>query len=34
VVEGPPERIVAAVGSHTGRFLAVALGMEHLLKKQ
>ena len=34
VVEGPPERIAAAAGSHTGRFLAAALGMEHLLKKQ
>ena len=33
VAEGPPERIVAAAGSHTGRFLAAALGMEHLLKK-
>ena len=34
VVEGPPERIAAAAGSHTGRFRAAALGMEHLLKKQ
>ena len=34
VAEGPPERIAAAAGSHTGRFLAAALGMEHLMKKQ
>ena len=32
VAEGPPERIAAAPGSHTGRFLAGVLGMEHLLK--
>ena len=32
VAEGPPERIAAAPGSHTGRFLAGALGMEHLLE--
>ncbi|MBS33833.1 MAG: excinuclease ABC subunit A [Verrucomicrobiales bacterium] len=31
VAEGPPERIAAAPGSHTGRFLASALGMEHLM---
>ncbi|MEE2947170.1 MAG: excinuclease ABC subunit UvrA [Verrucomicrobiota bacterium] len=34
VAEGPPERIAAAPGSHTGRFLAAALGMNHLMKKQ
>ena len=32
VAEGPPERIAAAPGSLTGRFLAGALGMEHLLE--
>ena len=34
VAEGPPERIAAAPDSHTGRFLATALGMEHLLQKK
>jgi excinuclease ABC subunit A len=34
VAEGPPERVAAAAGSHTGRFLAVTLGMEHLLEKK
>jgi hypothetical protein len=34
VAEGPPERIAAAAGSHTGCFLAAALGMEYLMKKQ
>jgi len=34
VAEGPPERIAAAPGSHTGRFLAAALGMNNLMKKQ
>ena len=34
VAEGPPERIAAAPGSHTGRFLANALGMNHLLAKE
>ncbi|MEC8972830.1 MAG: hypothetical protein VX509_02865, partial [Verrucomicrobiota bacterium] len=33
VAEGPPERIADAPGSHTGRFLAGALGMDHLMKK-
>ena len=33
VAEGPPERIAAVVGSHTGRLLAAALGMEHLLAR-
>ena len=31
VAEGPPERVAAAPGSHTGRFLANSLGMNHLL---
>ena len=34
IAEGPPERIAAAPGSHTGRFLANALGMNHLLAKE
>ncbi|HJN89171.1 MAG TPA: ATP-binding cassette domain-containing protein, partial [Verrucomicrobiota bacterium] len=34
VAEGPPERIAASAGSNTGRFLAAALGMEHLLEKE
>ena len=34
VAEGPPERIAASPGSHTGRFLATALGMKHLMKKK
>ena len=32
VAEGPPERIAGAPESHTGRFLAGALGMEYLLE--
>ena len=34
VAEGPPERVAAAAGSHTGRFLAATLGMEHLLEEK
>ena len=34
IAEGPPERVAAAPGSHTGRFLADALGMNHLLNKK
>ncbi len=34
IAEGPPERVAAAPGSHTGRFLANALGMNHLLNKK
>ena len=34
VAEGPPERVAAAPGSHTGRFLAATLGMEHLLEEK
>ena len=30
----PPERVAAAPGSHTGRFLAATLGMEHLLEEK
>ena len=34
IAEGPPERVAAAPGSHTGRFLANALDMNHLLAKE
>jgi len=34
VAEGPPERVAAAAGSHTGCFLAATLGMEHLLEEK
>ena len=34
IAEGPPERIAGTSGSHTGRFLANTLGMDHLLVKK